>query len=99
MPSDSTDHSPALDALAQCREEIERVDDDVVALLARRMTLGKRIGELKRVAGVPIVDPTRETEVIRRIAAVAHAAGLPAEPVREIFWQVVAMSRRVQESE
>jgi len=66
-------------------------------LLSRRLALGKRTGELKRVAGLPILDPTREAAVIRRVTGVARDAELPTEPIREIFWQIVGMSRRVQE--
>ena len=83
--------------LARCREEIENIDNQIVSLLARRLTLGKRTGELKRVAGLPILDPTREAAVIRRVTSVARDAELPTEPIREIFWQIVGMSRRVQE--
>ena len=87
----------ALAELARCRDEIERIDNDILGLLARRLTLGKRTGDLKRVAGLPILDPTREAAVIRRITGVARDAGLPTEPVREIYWQIVGMSRRAQE--
>ena len=87
----------ALTELAQCRDEIERIDNEIVGLLARRLTLGKRTGDLKRAAGLPILDPTREAAVIRRVTGVARDAGLPTEPLREIFWQIVGMSRRMQE--
>jgi chorismate mutase len=83
--------------LALCRGEIERLDNEIVALLAKRLSLGKRTGELKRLAGLPILDPTREAAVIRRVTGVARDAGLPAEPVREVFWQIVGMSRRAQD--
>ncbi|HVE36185.1 MAG TPA: chorismate mutase [Gemmatimonadaceae bacterium] len=83
--------------LARCREEIERIDNEIVSLLARRLKLGKRTGDLKRAAGLPILDPTREAAVIRRVTGVARDAQLPTEPIREIFWQIVGMSRRVQE--
>ena len=84
--------------LARCREEIERIDNEIVSLLARRLKLGKRTGDLKRAAGLPILDPTREAAVIRRVTETARDAGLPAEPIREIFWQIVGMSRRAQEA-
>ena len=87
----------ALTELAACRDEIERVDNELLALLGKRMILGKRTGALKRAAGLPILDPTREAAVIRRVTETAREAGLPAEPVREIFWQIVGMSRRAQE--
>ena len=89
----------ALVELTLCREEIGRIDDQLVDLLGKRLALGKRTGELKRVAGLPILDPTREAAVIRRVAGVARDAGLPSEPIREIFWQIVGMSRRAQEEE
>jgi chorismate mutase len=93
-----SDNSTALDELSRCREEIERIDRDIIALLARRLTLGKRTGDLKRDAGLPILDPTREAAVIRRVTEEAREAGLPPEPIREIFWQIVGMSRRAQEA-
>ena len=85
--------------LGRCRDEIERIDNEIVTLLARRLAIGKRTGDLKRAAGLPILDPTREAAVIRRVSEVARDAGLPSEPVREIFWQIVGMSRRAQEGE
>ena len=71
--------------------------DEIVALLARRLTLGKRTGELKREARLPILDPDREAAVLQRVAALARQSELPAESVEEIFREIVAMSRRAQE--
>ena len=87
------------DSLARCREEIERIDDEIVALLARRMALGKQTGELKRESRLPILDPDREAAVLRRVAALARESALPAEPVEAIFREIVSMSRRAQELE
>lgn len=83
--------------LARCREEIERIDSEIIDLLARRLSLGQRTAVLKRAAGLPILDPVREAAVIRRVAGVARDAGLAPEPIREVFWQIVGMSRRAQE--
>lgn len=89
----------ALAELGKCRDEIESIDNQIVDLLARRLTLGKRTGDLKRTAGLPILDPTREAAVIRRVGERARDASLPPEAVREIFWQIVGMSRRAQDDE
>ena len=91
------DAASAKSELARCRAEIERIDDTIIRLLAERLAIGKRTGTLKRAAGLPILDPTREAAVIRRVSAVARDAGVPVEEVREIFWQIVGMSRRAQE--
>lgn len=96
--SEDNDKEEALAELARCRGEIERIDNEIISLLAERLVLGKRTGDLKRVAGLPILDPTREAAVIRRVTTTAREAGLPPEPVREVFWQIVGMSRREQEA-
>ena len=87
------------DALARCRKEIERIDADIVRLLADRVRIGREIGSLKKAAGRPTIDPAREAEVIRRAGELARDAGLLDEPVRAIFWQVIGLSRRAQVDE
>lgn len=82
--------------LAACRKEIQDMDRAMVELLAERVALGRRIGSLKRAAGLPVLDPGREAEVIRGVTAMARDSGLPPEGVREIFWRIVALSRQAQ---
>jgi chorismate mutase len=85
-----------LEALMRCRDEIERIDRALVGLLAERVERSRRIGTLKRAAGMPTLDPSREAEVIRRASTTAREHGLPDDPVRDIFWHVIAMSRGAQ---
>ena len=92
-----TDLDP-LAELAECRSEIEDLDRRLVALLAERVALGKRTATLKKAAGLPILDPQREAEVIRRAVGTAREHDLPVEAVRQVFWHVVGLSRRAQEA-
>jgi chorismate mutase len=91
-----TDNDPLVE-LASCRAQIEEVDRKLIALLAERVTLGKKTATIKRAAGLPILDPQREAEVIRRAVTTAREHDLPVEAVRELFWHVVGLSRRAQE--
>jgi chorismate mutase len=84
--------------LAACRTEIEALDRQLVALVAERFALARRTAGLKRELGLPILDPEREALVIRRAVAAAREHGLDTEPVRQIFWHIVGMSRRGQEA-
>ena len=93
-----TDRDP-LAELAECRGEIEALDRRLVALIAERVALGKRTATLKKAAGLPILDPQREAEVIRRAGVTAREHDLPVEAIREVFWHVVGLSRRAQEAE
>ena len=89
----------ALDALGKYRQQIETIDRDLITLLAKRVALSKEIGSMKKVAGLPTLDPAREAEVIRRAASMARDTGLPDEKVRDIFWHVIGLSRAVQADE
>jgi chorismate mutase len=89
----------ALDALTRCRQQIESVDRELIQLLAKRVGLSKEIGAIKKIAGLPTLDPAREAEVIRRAAAMARETGISDEKVRDIFWHVIGLSRAVQVDE
>ena len=86
------------DELMECRNAIEVVDRRIVSLLAQRVALALRAARAKRDAGLPIVNPNREADVIQAALLAASVEGLPADPVREIFQQIVGISRRAQES-
>ena len=93
------DTQDALEELAAKRRDVEEIDRQLVQLLRQRVEAGKEIGALKRAAALPTVDPAREAAVIRRAVELARELGLPDEPIRSIFWQIIGLSRRAQVSE
>jgi chorismate mutase len=88
--------SAVLDSL---RGEIEEIDRALIALIARRVGVARAIGEAKRAAGLPTLDPAREARLVRDIGGLAREAGLEPEDLRAIFWQLIAMTRKAQEVE
>jgi len=82
--------------LAAFRDEIERIDRQIVGLIAERVAVARRVGPLKQALGMPILDPPREASIVRRAGELARAAGLADEDVRYVFWHLVGLSRRVQ---
>ena len=97
--SDSTPPEAAPAELGQIREEIERIDRAMIDLIAQRVALARRVGIVKRAAGLPTLDPPREAAVVRRAGALAREAGLDDEDVRYIFWHLIGLSRRMQMEE
>lgn len=81
------------------RAEVERIDREIVALVAERLRIARELGGLKRAAGVPLLDPQREAAIVRRAAETAAEHELPVEPVRAIFWQIIGLCRGVQAEE
>ena len=86
-------------SLDELRKEIQEVDAAIVDLLGRRMSIVREIGEVKRSQGIAVVDPAREAAVVAYVAQLARTAGLPEGDVRELFWRIMALSRREQHAE
>lgn len=93
LVAETTAAAPSLEGL---RGEIERLDAMLIQLVAQRVEAARSAGRAKRAAGLPAIDPAREAGVVRRAAGLARSAGLPEEDVRDVFWRLIAMSRRAQ---
>ena len=84
--------------LVALREQLLRLDGELVRLMAERERLARAIGAAKRTAGIPTLDPAREAAVVRRAAALAREHDLDEEDVRAVFWKLIASSRRAQQA-
>ena len=48
------------------RKQIDKIDDQIVDLLAKRMKIVKDVGEYKKKNGLPFFDQSRWQEVIKK---------------------------------
>jgi len=80
-------------SVGEWRAEIDRVDDELVALLNRRARLAASLAAVKARAGLPLQDPEREREIIER-ARRACARPLDEAAVVRIFTCILQESRR-----
>ena len=85
--------STNLDAL---REEIDRIDDRLLATLARRMAVSDEIGRYKLREGIPVVQPHRYKDLIDKRCAQAAEAGLNPDFVRAVLAAIHEESVRRQ---
>jgi len=77
------------------RAEIDEVDSELLRLLNRRARLAAKVGKLKRVAGLPYIDPEREVRVLRRLQQ-ANTGPLDQRAVAKVFRRIIRESRRVE---
>ncbi len=99
MPPPADASKQALEELARLRAEIEQVDRAMIRLIAQRVGLARRVGAVKHKAGLPALDPGRESAVIRRVSELARDEGAPEEDIRSLYSYIIGMSRRVQSAE
>lgn len=71
--------------LLALREEIDRIDTELVDLLAQRFQVTARVGELKARNGLDSVDPVREQEKLERLRRLAQDKALNSEFILDLF--------------
>jgi len=84
--------------LVALRREVDRIDAEIVRLLARRVDAAAEIGLTKRKAGLKVKDAEREKQVLDRVAETAQSIGLDPLKTREMFRQLISESVRIQKA-
>lgn len=59
--------------LKEVREQINAIDEQMIALLHQRQTLADDVARIKRANNIALVDPRRELEVVEKVAAMVPA--------------------------
>lgn len=72
--------------LPDLREIIDRIDRDLVALIAERVRCLDQVIAVKRREGIPAAIPERVEEVVAHVRAEAEAAGVPPD-LAEMLWR------------
>ena len=83
---------PTLESL---REEIDRLDRVIVALLNQRATYALDIGRLKEEAGLPIYQPAREADVLANVRT-ANTGPLDPGAITRLFERIIDEARRLE---
>jgi chorismate mutase len=78
------------------REQIDRVDEQLVALIAERVRLAGQVGAVKRVAGLSVYDRARETQVLARAVGRGRMAKVNEGVVRKVFEEIIELCRLAQ---
>lgn len=71
--------------LAELRGEIDRLDSELVALLARRMACARRIGAYKRQHNLPILQAQRYEALLSERREQARQAGVSEAFIEQVF--------------
>ena len=79
------------------REEINRLNEEILEKIGERVGVALRIGEVKKRHGVPVVDRAREKVVLDRVGALAAERGLDPEAVRRVFREIIDLCVEAEE--
>lgn len=83
--------------LQKCREEIDQIDQKIVDLFEKRMKVSMKVAEYKIGTGKQVLDQAREQQKLDAVEALVEGE-FNRHGVREIFTQIMSMSRKLQYS-
>jgi chorismate mutase-like protein len=82
--------------IPELRTAIDLLDREILERLAKRLELVMQVGEVKRRDGLDVYDPTRERDLLARVARAASAP-LTAEMAQRIFACIIEESRNLEQ--
>ena len=77
------------------RENIDRLDSELLRIFNERASLALAIGELKKGLDLPVYDPAREKRIFLRMTA-ENQGPLDDQAIVRLFERVVDESRRLE---
>ena len=81
--------------LGQLRDQIDTIDEKILALINQRLEIGKAVGQIKKQSGRQIIDRSRERNVIERLARM-NKGPATKQLLRYIFNVIITATREIQ---
>ena len=79
--------------LLELRNEIDKIDDELVPLLLKRMDVSRKVAQYKVEHGIPVLNEKREQEVLDLVAS---SCGEQGGAMKTIFSSIMDSSRALQ---
>ncbi len=83
--------------LEELRLQLNQLDGELLALIARRQAISREVAAAKRATGHPTRDYKREREVILGVRSKAEALGLPPDLAEQVMRLLIRSSLTTQE--
>ena len=81
------------------RARIDELNVELISLLNKRASFAREIGKEKKLAGLPVLDPERESRVLDAVGELAlkGEGPLSEESIKRIFQVVMEETRKVED--
>lgn len=90
------DESITTESLTELRSQIDKLDDQLLELLSRRMRVSRNIGQYKKEHNMPVLQTQRYEELLARRAGQAEQMGMDREFMRTVLQAIHEESIRQQ---
>ena len=86
-----------MNKIKSLREEVNKIDQEILDLIIKRVKLAKKIGTLKKAAKLPVFDRDREQQVITKLIKPANKANLSPTFIRKLWDLLFEQSYKQQQ--
>lgn len=80
--------------LAECRKQIDKIDDEILALFLERMKVAASVADFKRANGMATTQKSREREILQKVSE--HAGEEFDDYARVLFSTLMDLSKSYQ---
>jgi len=77
------------------RNKVDTIDEKILDLINQRLILAKNIGNVKGKEGKPVIDKSRENEIIKRLTNL-NKGPLSPEDLNRFFKKIIMLCREIQ---
>ena len=92
----SIETNATTESLTELRSQIDKLDDELLELLSRRMRVSRDIGQYKKEHNMPVLQAQRYGELLTRRADQAVRMGMDREFMRSVLQAIHEESIRQQ---
>ncbi len=85
-----------MDRLSDLRSQIEKIDEEILSLIKKRLEIAKEIVDAKNQKNMKVYDPDRENKVINKIKKISEKLSLPEDYILDIYTVIISMTRNSQ---
>ncbi|MBP1357028.1 MAG: bifunctional chorismate mutase/prephenate dehydrogenase [Sulfolobus sp.] len=82
--------------ISKLRNDIDKIDEEIVRLLKTRIELVKKIGEIKHKEKLPVADENRENEKLNNLVMLANELSIPTQMINNIYREIFKWSKVFQ---
>jgi chorismate mutase/prephenate dehydratase len=88
-------------SLEEIREKIDKIDDEILKLLNKRMEYVGEVGKIKNALESSIFRPEREHSIINRLVALSKKEGgiLDKKAIEAIFYEIIGVAKNLERTE
>ena len=90
---DSVAKSPVL---GTHRERIDRIDDQLVDLIAQRLEIIREVADSKRDSNTAVMQPERVRQVLARCTARGRTLNVPAQLIEQLYHAIIEQSCQIE---